>query len=293
MRSKIFCIGLSKTGTTSVEYALKEYGFSVISLPNRLSQIRRYDAATDISVALNFEKLDRVFPGSRFIYTVREMEGWLRSCEKMWRRRQAMFDASPFVTDLCRRVYGTTTFDEALFRDAYERHDRRVRSFFEARPQDLLIFDIEKDGRSWERFAAFLGRPAPPGPFPRVNTSAGVDRLIAVALTAIPDPEEVARICLLPKEEVERVRKELSAAADGGPLPDPDPGWETDLVFGRLCEHLGGVAALKEALPVDPAIIDAWAERAGAGRPPSLFAWLYNGIASRLGISTEPVSAVF
>lgn len=95
--NKIFCIGANKTGTTSMEYLLKLYGYK---MPNQHEQeirlsnncfktkyqdvvtfVNQYDAFQDMpfSWGLMFVALDALFPNSRFLLTVREESEWFDS----------------------------------------------------------------------------------------------------------------------------------------------------------------------------------------------------------------------
>ena len=75
---KVFGIGLSKTGTTSLSAALAILGYRSKHFPKD-EDFARYDAFSDITVAMKFKTLDRFFPGSQFIYTVRDEPAWLAS----------------------------------------------------------------------------------------------------------------------------------------------------------------------------------------------------------------------
>jgi hypothetical protein len=172
---KIFGIGLSKTGTSSLCRALRLLGYSVVDFDVGLHNVEQVDAATDTPVADAFEALDRRYPGSRFIYTVRERESWHRSCKEAWRYA----DATNFVKrakskgldvpELFTRLYEGVSYDRAAFDRAYDRHDRRVRSYFSGRPRDLLVMNISS-GEGWQKLCPFLGREIPDAPFPRANT---------------------------------------------------------------------------------------------------------------------------
>ncbi len=76
---KIFGIGLMKTGTTSLCHALEILGYSAIQSPEPLERINQYDAAADRNITENFEYLDRLYPGSKFIYTIRDTSSWIQS----------------------------------------------------------------------------------------------------------------------------------------------------------------------------------------------------------------------
>ena len=95
--SKVFGIGANKTGTTTLERILKDFG---LTMPNQELQIAsifnqvklgnyrevkyfidRYDAFQDqpFSSGINYAVVDALFPSSKFILTVREPEEWFNS----------------------------------------------------------------------------------------------------------------------------------------------------------------------------------------------------------------------
>src|SRR3954451_20670364 len=100
---RIFGLGLSRTGTTSLTDALELLGYRTIHFPAdgrtrnemlaffattggplRLSLLESADALTDTPVCATFEALDATYPGSRFILTTREKDSWLESCRAFW-----------------------------------------------------------------------------------------------------------------------------------------------------------------------------------------------------------------
>src|ERR671913_366476 len=91
---KIFGLGLSKTGTSSLSEALNIIGINTIHYPfddatyndltggnYDLQILKTYQGIVDIPVAPYYAQLDKTFPGSKFILTVRDMEPWLRSVD--------------------------------------------------------------------------------------------------------------------------------------------------------------------------------------------------------------------
>jgi hypothetical protein len=163
---KIIGVGLSKTATSSLARALGSLGYEVAHYPRDLSVLDRCDGGCDITVAERFDELDRKYPGSRFIYTTRDLGDWLESCRIHFNFRGV--DEDPFAREVRRRVYGTEGFDEDRFRDTWATHDARVRTYFADRPGDLLEIDICA-GEGWEALCSFLGHPVPDRPFPRAN----------------------------------------------------------------------------------------------------------------------------
>src|ERR1700730_11424481 len=153
MTSKIFGIGLSKTGTTSVANALQVLGYKtkdnmgvVKYVTGDLSSVDLHvvdanDALTDTPIPSFYRELDTKYPGSKFILTVRDAEGWLKSCKKQFTQRFAERQ-----TDAHKRLfldlYDTDVFDEQGFARGYERFVNGAREYFKDRQGDFLIIDI-------------------------------------------------------------------------------------------------------------------------------------------------------
>lgn len=184
--SKIFGLGLSRTGTTSLGKALDALGITTIHYPYderthfeltggnyKLSILRHYQAVVDISIVPFYAQLDRAYPGSKFILTVREQAPWLRSVErhwlemKEWMGRDAQFNR--FTQFICACVYGCLEFNEERFLYVYETHFRNVCDYFANRPEDLLILDICAN-EGWEKLCPFLGLSLPDTSFPHLNS---------------------------------------------------------------------------------------------------------------------------
>lgn len=174
MARKVFGIGLSRTGTTSLTRALAVVGYRGRHYPNPtpllagdFSVADRFDALTDLPVAVFFREFDRLYPGSRFILTVREAESWARSVREHFGAMGPTMEGGA-EGEIRRRAYGRSTFDAEEFLRARESHHRAVREHFAGRPGDLLEMDITA-GQGWEVLCPFLGVPIPTEPFPALN----------------------------------------------------------------------------------------------------------------------------
>ena len=174
MPAKVFGIGISKTGTLSLASALVTLGYRTIHFPMTMRQIDLNDASMDITVACRFEELDRLYPGSRFIFTEREMSSWLKSCEDHYTKRIILDLLSERTMSLIvrarRAMYGTEYFDPGVFEETYISHSKKVFEYFRERPQDLLVMNI-CEGDGWSKLCPFLDRPIPDEPFPHRNES--------------------------------------------------------------------------------------------------------------------------
>lgn len=195
---KIFGIGLSKTGTTSLANALQILGFRtkdnmgvVRYSAGDLSSIDRdvldaNDAFTDTPIPSFYRELDVAYPGSKFILTTRERGGWLKSCMKQFTQRFAE-GQNAAQKQLFVDMYGTNVFESKQFGDGYEAFVGGVIEHFKGRPGSLLIMDVA-GGDGWEKLCPFLDRQAPDVPFPRANVTevrwVGIEEIVAVARSA-------------------------------------------------------------------------------------------------------------
>jgi hypothetical protein len=172
--TKIFCIGFHKTGTTSLNVALKMLGYRVTG-PNGVNDpdieknvhrmadelVKRYDAFQDNPWPIIYKELDRKYPGSKFILTLRNADAWMKSQVRHFGRHE---------TAMRKWIYGVgcPEGNEAIYVEVFERHNREVLDYFKDRPQDLLIMDLAK-GHGWEKLCPFLGKNIPDTEFPHVN----------------------------------------------------------------------------------------------------------------------------
>jgi hypothetical protein len=180
-RPRIFCVGLNKTGTSTFHEAMSILGFTSLHWggpPIRdkvqtaidageplLSHLDdRFDAFSDILLlSTNFELLDRQYPGSRFVLTVRPIDDWLHS-----RRRHV-------ENNIRRKAEGTydgdfLVVDPEAWRSEWKRHVAGVREYFHGR-DDFLEIDLTC-GRGWGPLCAVLRVPEPTVPFPWANPGA-------------------------------------------------------------------------------------------------------------------------
>jgi Sulfotransferase domain len=182
---KVFAIGLSKTGNSSLTEALNQLEIRALHYPHdgrtydelrrgryRLSILEEVDAIVDMPAVAFYRQLDAEYPGSKFILMVRELEDWLRSAEVHWRLMEGwMRDDAEFRRMhefLSRSIYGATDFDRRRFAARYREHEAEVRRHFAGRPDDLLVIDI-CGGEGWETLCPFLDKPIPRSPFPHAN----------------------------------------------------------------------------------------------------------------------------
>lgn len=182
MKSKVFCIGFHKTGTTSLALALRLLGYRVTGpngtkdpdIAHKVYQmaddlVRQYDAFQDNPWPVLYRYLDENYPGSKFIMTIRSSESWIRSQVK---------DFGLSETPMRRWIYGVgcPEGNEDIYVARYEKHNREVLAYFSERPDDLLILDLP-NGHGWPELCGFLGVPVPDKPFPHANKASSSRRI--------------------------------------------------------------------------------------------------------------------
>lgn len=181
--AKVFGIGLSRTGTTSLTAALRALGYRATHYPDdaiterelkgrpahdrpmHLSVLDRRDAMTDTPAALCYRQLDLGYPGSRFVLTLRDERSWLASISGHFARYP---HPGRYVLWLREQIYGTSRFEPETLARAYWTHVAGVLEYFVNRPSDLLCYRI-CDGDGWLELCRFLKRPILTTEFPRLN----------------------------------------------------------------------------------------------------------------------------
>jgi Sulfotransferase domain len=185
-KPKVFGLGLSRTGTRSLTSGLQMLGFdcshypidedTYIEIANAqydLTLLRYFDGLTDITTIPIYQQLDKQYPGSKFILTLREKESWLGSVSRHYYNRPAFKDVEDPDEEVHLRmrqflraaVYGCYNFCRDRFSWVYDQHVRDVQAYFKDRPEDLLVINI-CEGEGFERLAPFLDRPVPAEGFP-------------------------------------------------------------------------------------------------------------------------------
>lgn len=187
MKEKIFCVGLNKTGTSSLNEAFRTLGLKSVHFrddkgknikeviqnnylagDNILKGLEKYDAFSDWDQAPYtvdiVKEFDKQYPGSKFILNTRNINSWLNSREKHVIRNQAEKKRNP------EKDITWLTIDRKGWENQFKYHYGGVKEYFRDRKDDLLIFDVTK-GDDWEKLCPFLNLPIPPVPFPKKNVA--------------------------------------------------------------------------------------------------------------------------
>jgi hypothetical protein len=187
--TRIFGIGMHKTATTSLHTALQILGYDSAHWKSahwakaiyeemvtwgRSHTLERHYAMCDLPFTLLYKELDKAYPGSKFILTIRSEARWLYSVSRHWspefNQFRGAWNTDPFTHRIHKLVYGQKGFDPEIFLTRYRRHNAEVLEYFKGREEDLLVMDMDK-GAGWGELCTFLGRPVPGKPYPKEFTT--------------------------------------------------------------------------------------------------------------------------
>lgn len=170
---KIFCIGFHKTGTKTLKCALEVLGYSVTG-PNEVNNpnikdelyaiadelVPKYQAFQDNPWPLIYKYLDKQYPNSKFILTVRDTKDWIKSAKKYFGKKS---------TPMRELIYkeGSPVGHKKLYMERFDSHNVEVFRYFKGR-EDFLLLDFFS-GDNWEKLCTFLDKDIPSIPFPHVN----------------------------------------------------------------------------------------------------------------------------
>jgi hypothetical protein len=184
--TRVFGIGMQRTGTSSLHEAFQLLGFdsghwksaewagAIWREMNKWGRSRTLEldyALCDNPIPLLYRRLDEAYPGSKFILTVRDEDVWLESCRMFWtydwNPRRWSWDIDGFSHKMHGITYGTIDFNEDIFRERYRRHNAEVLEYFKGR-DDLLCIEVNENA-SMAPLCEFLGVPVVDAPFPHQN----------------------------------------------------------------------------------------------------------------------------
>ncbi len=206
--NKIFCIGYNKTGTTTLELVLRALGYR---LPDQREQEMRivkqlylgnfqplrefceqYDAFQDMpfSQGVAYAQADCLFPGSKFILTVRDPQEWFDSLvrfhlngvlkrqgitsldqldESSFKNKNIYLYENYFYDVLKYMVIADVNgyeleydWNRAYDRDhrigIYSERNKEIIKYFQNRPDSLLVIDLTRE-KDISKILKFLNLP--------------------------------------------------------------------------------------------------------------------------------------
>jgi hypothetical protein len=199
--TRIFCIGLNKTGTTSLERALIDLGYKMGNQKKAELLTRDYlkgdfdKIISFCSSAIAFQDspfsypktwryLVKSYPNARYIYTYREPEDWYNSITRFHSKKFSKNKEIPTREELQKAKYrypgmmwdfykaNFPTDEPELYKKEtivrlYKERRTEVEEYFEGK-ENLLILDVSHQD-SYKRLCTFLGKEPIYDTFPHLN----------------------------------------------------------------------------------------------------------------------------
>lgn len=207
-KSKIFCIGYNKTGTTSVEKILKDFNYNLGDQPkaemllsnwyNRdFEAIKKYcktaTAFQDVPFSLPYTYilLNEYFPNSKFILTVRDSpEQWYNSIvkfhSKLWGNegniptdkdlKKANYRYKGLAYEYMKHVYSTPNndmYNREMLINSYNNHNKAVIDYFKSKPNKLIVINTSNKN-DYFRLCEFLNKNPLSDNFPWENKTSEI-----------------------------------------------------------------------------------------------------------------------
>jgi hypothetical protein len=161
---RYFGIGLPKTGVECLSVAFTMWGLRTQHVV--LEGYDSTDAFTDTPCYCDYRELDRRFPGSKFILTLRDPSEWVEAIASGFAQD---FDKIAACTSpkalgarrgqdwqCFRQKFGTAPFDREHFRKVYSDHLREATEYFVGRKDDFLALDTSWPD-AWQKLVSFMG----------------------------------------------------------------------------------------------------------------------------------------
>ena len=199
--NKVFVIGFNKTGTTTLKRTLMLWGFKIGNQQvasmmledyylNRYERIFAFVETADVFQDIPFSKpnlfreLDKQFPNSKFILTVRDSEDqWFNSLLNFHSKKVGIKPPTEkdlanvdniykgFLLDAIKMTWNypkIDLYDENYYKQMYIKHIEDVKEYFKSRPDDFMEFNVSRKN-DFKALVTFLNIETKMKEFPWVN----------------------------------------------------------------------------------------------------------------------------
>lgn len=202
-KPKVFCIGLNKTGTTTIEKVLNDFGYKmgdqsvgellfndwfIRDFKSIIELSKTADAFQDapFSFPFTYIALDQYFPKAKFILTIRDTDDqWYNSLighhSAVWgdginpptadELKNASYRYKGFAYQAHKTIFNTSDDDpynrETLLR-YYNNHNYQVKEYFRGCPEKLLVINVANNS-DYTRLCEFLKKEPIHNSFPWEN----------------------------------------------------------------------------------------------------------------------------
>ncbi|MCQ8876722.1 sulfotransferase family protein [Pseudoalteromonas shioyasakiensis] len=194
--NKIFIIGLPRTGTTSVCHSFLQLGYTCAHTAYTKQCFTDAQVIADTPIFNDYQYLDTLYPGSKFIYLQRSMDLWLPSIRQLLSRMfvnltRADGGFNPHIKrcylNIFKNFSAENIANDAYLEQSYSTHLKAAEHYFEQRQADFLKIDIS-DTDSFIKLCDFLHCATPShAQFEKMNIGGKV-----TAWNAIKHPLKIA-----------------------------------------------------------------------------------------------------
>lgn len=155
-KEKVFAIGYNKSASTSLHtlfqsLGLRSYHGEAWRQQDNLALLQEYDCFSD-GTPRDLAELDRLFPNSKYILNLRDLEGWIYSRLAHIERLKK----SPRSHKI-KPIWDATEEAIKLWIQQRNEYHLSVLSFFADRPDDILVVNFIRDELAAEKVCRFLG----------------------------------------------------------------------------------------------------------------------------------------
>ncbi|TMO56574.1 sulfotransferase family protein [Pseudoalteromonas aurantia] len=192
--SKVFIVGLPRTGTTSVCVACLSLGYKTAHTAYTRDTFRDAQVIADTPIFNDYKQLSVLYPDAKYIYLDRDLSLWLPSIAQLLTRMSSnLFSEKGGFNDTIKRCYLETfsgltannTEDYAFLTQCYEGHKHTALDFFKAQKLTHLLLNLSKPD-AMQQLATYLGVDSG-AKMPFLNKKGKV-----TAWNAIRDPLKIA-----------------------------------------------------------------------------------------------------
>ena len=200
-KDKIFCVGRNKTGTTTLERVLTDFGYSMGNQPKgelllpfyakgNFNPIVKFCKTADAFQDAPFSwpntwlVLHEHFPRAKFILTIRNEETWYNSVTSFHAKlftngkvtpnmsdlQNAVYRYKGFLWDVNRAVWKTPEddiYNKEMLISNYKRHNEDILHYFKDKPNFIAIDVSQKE--DYLRLCYFLNKEPLSENFPHLN----------------------------------------------------------------------------------------------------------------------------
>jgi len=181
--SKIFIIGLPRTGTTSISVALLDYGFKVAHTAYTKRTFELADVISDAPCFCDYRELDKLFPRSKFVYLDRSLEKWGPSMQMLLNKMlPELKPKTGYLNPVLKRSFNTTfaltgaadPLNIDHLATCYQQHQQEVLDYFSTR-DNFINIDISANN-ALKKVLGFLNIESTQSrEFPHLNRGKQVD----------------------------------------------------------------------------------------------------------------------